>query len=255
MKAKIGFLDIETRPIEAYVWGIWDQNIGLNQIIRGLEIMTYSFKWLGEEEVYWDSVEKDKDERRVLETLWEFLDEADIIVTHNGDRFDVPIINSKFLEYEIKPYSPFKRIDTLKVLKSQFRLTSNRLDYASKYMGFEGKLATGGMQLWIDCINGKKEAWEKMVNYNIQDVIVLEEVYEKILPWIRNHPNVSLYDDEDATVCPKCGGSSIQFRGYYYTAAGKFHRFQCKDCGGWGRVITNLLSKKKRKGLARNVPT
>lgn len=215
--------------------------------------MTYSFKWLGVDEVIWDSTENDEDEGRILDTLWELLDEADIIVAHNGDRFDVPRINAKFLEYGMKPYSPIKTVDTLKSLRASFKLTSNRLDYAARFLGSEGKLATGGMQLWIDCINGSKKAWTTMVDYNIQDVIILEEVYVKVRPWITNHPNVALYDDETDTVCPKCGGEHIHYRGYAYTGTSKFRRFQCQDCGGWGRTALNELSKEKRGGLGRNV--
>jgi len=254
LSVKIGILDIETKPRKVYCWGVWEQNIAPSQIISDLEILTYAFKWLGEEDVYWDSTEGDKTEEELLSTLKGFLDEADIIVAHNGDRFDVPIINTKFLEYGIDPPSPYKRIDTLKVLKSNFKLTSNRLDFAAKFLGKEGKLATGGMQLWIDCINNVKSAWVKMVDYNVQDVLVLEEVYVKIRPWITNHPNVALYDNEDGTVCPKCGGNHFHYRGYAYTASGAYRRFQCLDCGGWGRETVNKLSKKKRKGLARNVP-
>jgi len=254
LKAKIGILDIETKPIKAYCWGLWKQNIGLNQIIDDWGILTFSFKWLGSPEVYWDSLLASGSEKQLLENLWEFLDEADIIVAHNGDRFDINKINAKLLEYGIKPYSPIKSIDTLKVAKSRFAMTSNKLAYISKYLGFEGKMETGGMQLWIDCMNGCKKAYKKMVDYNIQDVIELEKVYEKLLPWISNHPNLALYNGEDLPSCPKCGGKHIHFRGYTYTGVSKFRRFQCQDCGGWGRSSENVLSKSERKNLMRNVP-
>lgn len=253
MAAKILIIDIENTPIQAYCWGLWKVNIGLNQIIKDWSILSYACKWVGDGVTHWDSIEGEEDERRLLETLWEFLDEADIVVAHNGDRFDVPKINAKFLEYGIKPYSPFKTVDTLKAVRANFRLTSNKLDYVSKYLGFQGKLDTGGMQLWIDCMNNDKKAWKKMVDYNIQDVVELEEVYVKIRPWITNHPNVGIYNDKDDTVCPKCGGSHIHFRGYAYTATSKFRRFQCQTCQGWGRTATNALTKEKRRGLARNV--
>lgn len=254
MKVKIGMLDIENTPIKAYCWGLWKQNIGLNQIIDDWGLLTFAFKWAGVDEVYWDSLKESGSEKKMLENLWVFLDEADIIVAHNGDRFDISKINAKFLEHGIKPYSPIKSIDTLKVVKSRFNLTSNKLDYISKYLGFEGKMATGGMQLWIDCMNGSKEAFRKMVDYNIQDVIELENIYEKIKPWISNHPNLALYNDENIPVCPKCGSNHLHFRGYAYTGVSKFRRFQCQDCGGWGRSSENVLSKSERKNLMRNVP-
>ena len=253
LEARIGIIDIETKPVTAYVWGLWKQNVGLNQIVEDWGILTYSFKWLGEEEVYWDSTENDEDEGRLLTGLWALLDEADIVVAHNGDRFDVPKINAKLLEYDIEPYSPLKKIDTLKVVKSNFNLTSNKLDYVSQYLGFEGKMEHEGFALWQGCMDGDPDCWSRMVEYNIQDVLELENVYVKIRPWITNHPNVGLYDDKDNTVCPKCGGTHIHFRGYAYTGVSKFRRFQCQECGGWGRLAVNELSKEKRGGLARNV--
>ena len=253
MAAKILIIDIETKPVLGYFWGLFKQNIGIKQIVEDWQVLTFSAKWLNSDEVLWDSAEEDEDDFRLIEEIWDLLDQADIVVAHNGDRFDVPKINARMLQYGLDPYAPIKTVDTLKAARSQFNLTSNKLDFISNYLGFEGKIETDGIQLWIDCMNGVPEAWEKMVAYNIQDVLELEKVYVEILPWISNHPNVGLYESEDATVCPKCGGSHIHYRGYAYTGASKFRKFQCQSCGGWGRLAVNTLPKEKRKGLARNV--
>ncbi len=252
-KVKKLLLDIETAPLTVLCWGMFKQNIGLNQIVKDWRILTYAAKWVGDTTSYWDSTEKSKSELGLLETLWELLDEADIVIAHNGDRFDIPKVNGKFLEYGLSPPSPYKTVDTLKVVRKNFKLTSNKLDYVSRYLGSDGKMQTGGMQLWVDCMAGVHKAWVKMVDYNIKDVLELERVYLEILPWISTHPNVALYDDEADTVCPKCGGKHIHFRGYAYTGTSKFRRFQCQDCGGWGRLAVNVLSKLKRKTLGRNV--
>lgn len=251
---RILLLDIETRPILAYVWGIWKQNVGLNQIEEDWSILTYAAKWYGEDEyVLYDTAKGQKDDVSLLESLWGLLDEADVVVAHNGERFDVPKINARFLKAGFMPPSPYKQIDTLKVAKRQFRLTSNRLDYIAKYLGFEGKMETGGMQLWIDCMEDKAEAWDTMLEYNIKDVDILEWVYETLRPWIWNHPNVALYDDNEETRCPVCGSNHIHFRGYAYTPVGKYRRFVCLDCGKWNRTAENVLGKYKRKNLARNI--
>lgn len=218
-------------------------------------IITYAAKWLGEDYTYYDTAYGDDDDYGCMESLWTLMDEADIIIAHNGERFDVPKINARFLEYGMRPPSPYKQIDTLKVAKRNFRLTSNRLDYIAKMLGFGGKLETGGMQLWVDCMKGIKEAWSKMLEYNIHDVTILEWVYLELRPWIHNHPNLALYEDNEETVCPACGSKHIHFRGYAYTPVGKYRRFVCMadGCGKWSRVAHNELSKDKRRNLGRNI--
>lgn len=254
---KLLYLDIETRPILAYVWGIWQQNVGLNQIEEDWSILTWAAKWAGEDEyVYYGTAKGRKNDKRALQELWSMLDEADVVVAHNGERFDVPKINARFLKYGMLPPSPYKQIDTLKVARRQFKLTSNRLDYIAKYLGFEGKMETGGMDLWIRCMKGDEDAWDTMLEYNIKDVDILEWVYTTLRPWIPNHPNPAIYDDSDngdATACPVCGGTHLHYRGFAYTPVGKYQRFVCTDCGKWGRLAINLLPKNKRKYLSRNI--
>lgn len=250
---RILLLDIETRPIMAYVWGIWKQNVGLNQIVEDWSILTYAARFLGEDYTYYDTAKGKKDDKGCLQTLWTLLDEADVVIAHNGERFDVPKVNARFLEYGMLPPSPYKQIDTLKVAKRNFRLTSNRLDYIAKFLGYEGKMETGGMALWIECMNGVAAAWDKMLDYNIKDVDILEWVYMELRPWIHNHPNIGLYDEDETTRCPACGGDHLTYRGFAYTVVGKYQRFVCNDCGKWGRLAENVLPKNKRKKLARNI--
>lgn len=256
MTAKILVFDIETAPMTGKFWGQWKQNIALNQIDIDWYVLSWAAKWLGKDEVLSDSLFEYEDYRpfeeedyNILTTIWELLDEADIVVAHNGRQFDVKKLNARFLKYGMKPPSPFKIVDTLEVVKKNFRLTSNKLDYVAKYLKVGGKLSHEGMELWNKCVRGEEKAWEKMVEYNRRDVVILERVYNKLLPWISNHPNLGLYTSTETPVCPKCGGHHLHFRGYYYTNVSKFHRFQCQSCGGWGRQRVNAVPKKKRKGL------
>lgn len=253
MSAKILLIDIETKPFLVYTWGLYNQNIATNQIKEEWAILTYAAKWFGHDKIMSDTAEKDINDERLINGIWQLLDQADIVIAHNGDRFDIPKINAKMFKYKVKPPSPYHKIDTLKSLRASFALTSNRLDFVSKYLGSQGKLDTGGMKLWIDCLNGDPKAWEKMEFYNIQDVIELEKVYVAIRPWITNHPNLGLYNDKEHTVCPKCGGEHIHYRGYVKTGVSIFRRFQCKTCGGWGQVLPNLLPKHERERIGRNV--
>ncbi len=263
MGAKILSLDIETAPIKAVLWGMWQELRSIDSIREDWFILSYSAKWLGDKDVLYDSLveypdfyKKDsQNDRKLLLSLRDLLDEADIVIAHNGKKFDIPKINARFLKHGILPPSPYRMIDTLKVARSQFALTSNKLDYIARYLGLGKKIDTGGMDLWLGCLAGDPESWRLMVEYNIQDVILLEKVYLKLRPWIVNHPNLSLYDPSEQTTCPKCNSTNLQWRGYAYTTLGAYKRFQCISCGGWGRSKINTLTSAQRSVTTSNAPS
>lgn len=257
---KILFFDIETAPILGDVWGLWKNNVGLNQIRRDWFMLSWAAKWAHEDEIMSDSLPEhpayldDKvDDLFICFSLWELLDEADIVVGHNGNKFDIPKVNARFIKHGLGPTSPYRKVDTLLEARKNFRFTSNKLEHLGDFLKVGKKMKHQGHDLWTGCIQGDMDAWETMVKYNRQDIVVLEGVYYKLLPWMQNHPNLGLYVDEEDTVCPKCGGKHIQWRGYAYTAAGRYHRFRCNSCGGWGRGTLMALAKTKRKALVRNV--
>lgn len=227
---KILILDIEISPVLATVWGLFNQNIGLQHIIGQSSVMCWSAKWHGDDFSYYSSTQM-TDTKSMLKAMHELLDEADAVVTYNGNRFDLPVLNKEFLLHGFKPPSPYHSIDVLATMRRRFRFTSNKLAYVAQQLGCTEKLETGGHQLWLDCMNGDKEAWRLMEEYNTQDVYTLEEVYDKVLPWINNHPNHSLYDE--AVVCTNCGSTHIHWEGYRRTKTRKYRRAQCNSCGTW----------------------
>lgn len=249
--AKILSFDIETAPLEGMMWGVWKQNIAMNQLKQDWSILTWAAKWLGEDQVMYDSVhyytDDPRDDHMVLQGLWDLLDEADIVVAHNGNRFDIPRVNTRFLLQDMPPPSPYKKIDTCEVAKRNFAFTSNRLDNLGKFLGVGRKVDTGGFGLWTRCLAGDKEAFEKMLEYNVQDVQLLEDVYLAMRPYMPNHPNVGVHNDEEIFQCPKCGGVHLVRRGFQTTNVGKYQRYQCTDCGGWsrGRYTENSIAKRK----------
>jgi rRNA maturation protein Nop10 len=256
MSARILSFDIETAPLKGYFWRIWKENIGINQLVDEWSMLTWAAKWLGEDDIYYDSVHLHSDDPSedtpILESLWHLLDEADMVVAHNGNRFDIPKVNTRFLKAGITPPSPYKRIDTFQVAKRQFAFTSNRLDSLGKFLGLGEKVNTGGFELWARCMEGDKDAFEKMVEYNIGDVQLLEDVYLALRPWMPNHPNVGVYLDSELPTCPKCGSHSVQARGFAYTQVGKYQRYRCNDCGGWSRGRYTVLDKPVREALRTN---
>ncbi len=252
---KILSFDIETAPLKGYFWRIWKENIGVNQIIDEWYILTWAAKWLDSDEVIYDSLHLHGDlydDTPILHSLHSLLDEADVVVAHNGNKFDVPKINTRFLKAGLAPPSPYKQIDTFQVAKRNFAFTSNRLDSLAKYLEIGGKIDTGGFELWSRCMNGDVKAFEEMSEYNIQDVRLLEEVYLRLRPWIKNHPNTGAYLDEAKPVCPKCGSTHLHNRGFAYTQVGKYQRYQCQSCGGWSRGRFTVRDKEQAKGLITN---
>lgn len=251
---KILLFDIETSPILAYVWDLFDQNIALNQIVEDWSVLSWSAKWLGSAEVFYQDTRKEKnvrDDRRILKGIWQLLDEADIVITQNGKKFDQKKLNARFRIHGMQPPSSYKHIDTLQLAKKHFGFTSNKLEYMSeklctKYKKLKHKKYPG-QEMWNECLKGNADAWREMEKYNKHDVLALEELYTKLIPW-DSAVNFNVYHDDAVTRCT-CGGTQFRSRGYYYTATGKFQRFKCLKCGAETRSRNNLFSKEKRQSL------
>ena len=229
---KILLLDIESSPNVAHVWGIWQQNVGLNQLMESSYVLCYAAKWLGEDEMFFDSVHISKP-KKMLKGIHALLNEADAVIHYNGTKFDIPTLNKEFLLHRYAPPSPYKQIDLLRVVRSNFRFPSNKLDYVAQRLGLGKKHAHEGHELWVKCMNGDKDAWGRMEEYNIQDVILLESLYNSLLPWIKNHPNQNLFSENQ--VCPTCASTQLHKRGTAVSSTGTYQRYQCRSCGAWSQ--------------------
>lgn len=238
---KLLLLDIETAPNVVHVWGLWQQNVAINQILDAGYVMCWAAKWIGDDEIFFDSVNR-SGSKKMLKGIHSLLEEADAVIHYNGARFDIPTLNKEFLLHGMLPPATYKQIDLLRTARAQFKFPSNKLDYVANALGVGKKIKHAGHELWIRCLNNEPEAWIEMENYNINDVVILEGVYHKLLPWIKNHPNIGLYLDK-AEACPNCGGHHLQRRGFSFTNAGKYQRFQCTDCGTWSRSKKNEGAK------------
>jgi DNA polymerase elongation subunit (family B) len=238
---KLLLVDIETAPNLATVWGLWNQNIALNQLIKAGYTLCWAAKWHGDKEIMFESVVTG--EKRMIRRIHKLLDEADAVCHYNGTKFDIPTLNKEFLLQGLRPPAPFKEIDLLRTARRKFRLASNKLDYVAKSLGLGEKAHHKGHELWLECMAKKKDAWKTMETYNKQDVVLLEKVYDRLMPWVVGHPNRSVM--EGAECCPKCASKSFQARGYAQTAAAVYRRYQCNDCGSWFRAAM------REKGFAK----
>jgi DNA polymerase elongation subunit (family B) len=230
-------LDIETRPNLAYVWGLWEQNINLEALVEHQQMICWVAKWVGKRGTEFRSIHHDG-QPAMIRRAWEKLDEADVVVHYNGRRFDIPHLNREFLRFDLTPPSPYKQVDLLQTAKREFKFASNKLAHVSKQLGLEGKVQHEGYGLWLKCMAGDENAWKTMRKYNVRDVVLLEELYLKLRPWVRSHPSYAAYVGKD--VCPACGSEHLQSRGYAFTQVSKYQRLQCVDCGKWSRATKRL---------------
>jgi len=256
---KIGLADIETAPIVGATWGLWDQNIGLNQIQQEWAIISFCFKPLGGGKntiEYMDTSDREdpRDDSAVVQRLYEIMDEYDVIIAHNGKKFDAKKIRARFLLAGYKPHSPVIIEDTLLYARQVAAFTSNKLEWLSTYLSSVKKSAHKdfpGFALWKECMAGNPKAWIAMKKYNIPDVISMEEVYMRLRPWVRGAVNVANQIDDDEIRCPICGTTDIVESGRAFTQTGEYKRYHCQadNCGAWSRSRYTLNSIKKRKSL------
>jgi hypothetical protein len=247
---KILLLDIETSPLLANVWGLWNNNVSLNQLREDWFVLSWAAKWYDSDKIiYMDQRNKKdySDDKAILKKMWKLLDEADIVITHNGKKFDIKRLFSRFVLNGMQPPSSFRNIDTLVIAKRHFGFTSNKLAFLTdKLCTKYKKLSHGkypGQELWTECMKGNIDAWKEMEEYNRYDVLSLQELYEVLIPW-DDSINFSMYF-EDHTC--SCGSTNLKKSGFYYTNASKYQRYKCTDCGSEFRDKKNLRKNDKTK--------
>ena len=245
---KILFLDIETQPNICYTWGLFNQNISINQIVSPGATLCWAAKWADNPTIHFSSVKQDG-MKKMLTKMHKLLCEADAVVHYNGTRFDMPTLNREFIKYEMSVPDPYHQIDLYRTVKQRFKFASNKLDWICQELGLGNKVHHKGMSLWHDCMQGCDKAWKVMERYNKQDVRLLPKLYKKLLPWMKNHPNHALYNDTARPVCPNCGSVYVVKKGIETTATMQYQRYRCSDCGTPIRGRTNIMSKEKKAAV------
>ena len=238
VEPKILFLDIETAPIMAAIWQPYEANAVW--VERDTFILAFAAKWSHKKQVKtwalpdYSLYRRDKfDDRSLIKDLWGLLDEADVVVAHNGDAFDIKKINARFIVHKLNPPTPYKTIDTLKISRQAAKFDSNKLDNIGRYTGEGRKIPNTGAALWRGCYWGDSKSWRAMRRYNAQDVLLLESVYHRLRPWAKSHPVLTAYAPRLKIACPTCLSGDVHRRGWRVAKFKKSPRFQCQGCGHW----------------------
>ena len=251
------YLDIETAPTIGAFYGRYDLSISPQQVIDNGFILCFQYAW-GDGAVHVESLKDkgkltSKSDKQLVKRLAELLGEADVVVAHNADKFDIPVITARMACHGLKPFAMPKVIDTLKVCRRFFKFEANSLDSACRQLGIGIKGKSGGFDTSLACMNGDKKAWNTLLKYGKQDVVLLRSLYYRIRPWMKNHPNNNLYNEAARSCCHVCANEKIEYRGYAYTNTMRYSRYKCLDpkCGAWGQDRGNNLDKEKRATVTR----
>ena len=242
-KPRILLLDLETFPNVAYVWGAYEQNA--IEIRDDWYVLSYAAKWFGARPIICRGLDDSGDQRhlsgdrRLMKEIHALMNEADIIVAHNGVDFDVKVANTRFIAHGFTPPSPYKVVDTKRAIKQVARFSSNKLDWLCKQLGLGRKIEHEGFPLWRGCAAGDPAAWRRMKTYNRHDVRLLEDLYRTIAPWSKQ-PNAALYAGDERCVNPACGSADLHiYPRLYYANTRAYRRMQCRACGKWARATVS----------------
>jgi len=232
---KILLFDIETSLSRGYFFDLWKEG-NIVEIESSWYMLCFSYKWADQKKVHVSALphfpgyaKSPQCDKRLVTELHKLLSEADVVVAHNGDRFDIRKANARFIAHGLTPPTPYKTVDTLKIARRYFKFDSNRLDDLGHYLGVGRKKPTTGKALWLGAMNGDLRCWQQMSDYCRQDTALLARVYNRLKAWHKTHPDLTLYTRAEA--CPVCQSAKLQRDGYEYLRTGKRQRMACAACG------------------------
>jgi len=246
---KLLYFDIETSPVKTWTWGAHKRYINPDDIIEDWFVMGWAAKWVCTSSMFSYVVNtkevKKCDDRRIMKPLWDLFNEADVIIGHNSDRFDIKRVNWRWAIHGYKPPRPYKTVDTLKAVRSVWGATSNKLDYLTKHLGLDGKMETQ-KGLFKKCREGDGAALRELRRYNEVDVLEGESLYLKVRPWMKNHPNMGLYYETNQARCKNCGSQDLDIdeNETVKTAVNSYYCWVCVNCGANGRTPVSARYEK-----------
>jgi hypothetical protein len=237
-KPNILILKIAMAPIEAYTWNRWE-NTALSRLEVDPRILGVAYKRYGRGAQFLSEFELGRAE--MLRLTWELLNEADIVVTYNGQAFDIKRIQGELAREGFTPPRPFKQIDLFRQVKANFRFTSNELEYVSRALCLGGMVSHQDFALWVDCLNSDSTAWSALGRHAKCDVTLIENLYDRLRPWIKQHPAFGLYMANPGA-CTNCGNTALhEYHGLHRTPQQAYDRYRCAACKTWLRGNSSKL--------------
>jgi len=241
MKPRILVIDIETSPASGYIWKLFDVNVSLSQLIDTSKVICFAAKWVGEKKVIFASNQEDT-HKAMIKKAWDLFNEADAVIGYNSKNFDCKILNKEFILSGFPPPAPYKHIDLLHTMKNKFRFMSNKLDHVSQELGIGKKTSHQGFELWQACMNDDVNAWKLMKKYNINDVKLTEELYNKVKGWLKTTFNFNEHAEE--MVCPNCGSHNVTKNGTYKSPTRAYQKYVCNDCFAHSKSNIKIPNRK-----------
>jgi len=246
MQPKILVIDIETAPASGFVWKLFDVNISLSQLIDTSKVICFAAKWYGDKKVIFSSNQEDT-HKAMIKKAWDLFNEADAVIGYNSKNFDCKILNKEFILEGLPPPNPYRHIDLLQTMRQNFKFMSNKLDHISQELGIGKKTSHQGFDLWQKCMNNDVAAWKLMRKYNINDVKLTEELYDRVLPWLKTSFNHNEHTED--VVCPNCGSHNLTKNGKYLSPNRAYQKYICKDC--FSHSKSNISTTTKVETLRR----
>lgn len=244
-------IDIETAPAKAYIWDLKTRYVPIQHIDDDGYMLCFAAGWLGEDELEFYS-DWDDGQEEMVRQAWRLLDEADVVIHYNGNKFDIPRMNTEFLRMRLGPPSPSINVDLYQVVSRKFKVLSRSMNHMLHILELDSKMEHKGMALWTGVMAGNPDDQKVMEEYNIQDVVVMEDLYKSLLPWIDNHPNVALFMEESKEKkCTNCGSTDLRFKGYKHTRVLSYRQYKCNSCGSYSRERYAAEHAKGRKDVLR----
>jgi DNA polymerase elongation subunit (family B) len=240
---KVLIYDIETAPLLGHMWHTFGDFVGQDQLLGDTFMLTWAAKWYHDDKVLHDRLTgeeaKEQNDARIISSLAALIREADVVVAHNGDRFDFPTMNTRLALLKQEPIGPKTSIDTLKLSKKNFRFAKNTLDYLMQVFLGRRKIKTE-FNLWRRAYQGDESALEEMDIYCRNDVDGLEGVFDAMRPYVQR---LTRLVNGPGFQCPSCGSGDIQKRGFYRTQMSTYQKWWCNNCLRYSR--SKVLAEKR----------
>ena len=232
MKPNIYIIDIETSPAMALFYGSIYEPV-IVKIVDTMQILSIAIRKHGEKKTKYfaqnelPGYKKGKlNDKKLLEIISEQLKDADYIIAHNGDQFDIKIIKERAMFHKLPPFPDIPTFDTKKLIKTTSKLPSNKLQHVTEFFNNGGKIQHSGADLFIGCMNGDEKAWALNKKYNIHDVDITYKDFIAMLPYVKLNNAQKAFGDGIKCKNPLCLSWKVQSRGKIKVIGGYKLRFQ-----------------------------